>query len=275
MARGWRNHAATALRLRGCVQDYGGGAPHPLICIMHKSGALMPHRMQHTRPTMLAATHLQRRDARTDVTLLHPATLAVRAGDRIALSGPSGAGKSVLLRALALLDPLDGGHVTWHGQAIGPRAVPAYRCHVAYVRQRPALLPGTVEDNLHMPYRLHARRHSAGFDRDAAIALLAGAQRDASFLDKNAIDLSGGEAQIAALVRTLQTRPTVLLLDEPTAALDPASARAVEALLQHWFAQAPERHAWMWVTHDPAQAERIGSRHWRMVAGQLDTEPTR
>ena len=235
----------------------------------------MPYRTQHTRPTMLAATHLQRRDARTGVTLLQPATLAVRAGDRIALTGPSGAGKSVLLRALALLDPLEGGQVTWRGQAVGPRAVPTYRCRVAYVRQRPALLPGTVEDNLQMPYRLHARRHGAGFDRDAAIALLAGAQRDASFLDKNAIDLSGGEAQIAALVRTLQTGPTVLLLDEPTAALDPASARAVEALLQHWFAQAPEQHAWMWVTHDPAQAERISSRHWRMVAGQLDTEPAR
>ena len=256
MTRGWRNHEAAALRLRRRTDDYGGGPLPPLICIMHKCNALMPYRTQHTRPTMLAATHLQRRDARAGVTLLQSATLAVQAGDRIALTGPSGAGKSVLLRALALLDPLDDGQVTWHGQAIGPRAVPAYRCHVAYVRQRPALPPGTVEDNLRLPYQLHVR---------------VGAERDASFLDKNAADLSGGEVQIAALVRTLQTRPTVLLLDEPTAALDPASARAVEALLQHWFAQAPERHAWMWVTHDSAQAERIGRQHWKMVAGQLDT----
>jgi putative ABC transport system ATP-binding protein len=275
MTRGWRNHEATALRLRRRTDDYGGGPLPPLICIMHKCNALMPYRTQHTRPTMLAATHLQRRDARTGVTLLQSATLAVQAGDRIALTGPSGAGKSVLLRALALLDPLDDGQVTWHGQGIGPRAVPAYRCRVAYVRQRPALLPGTVEDNLRLPYQLHVRRQSTGFDRDAAIALLVGAERDASFLDKNAADLSGGEAQIAALVRTLQTRPTVLLLDEPTAALDPASAHAVEALLQHWFAQAPERHAWMWVTHDSAQAERIGRQHWKMVAGQLDTGPER
>lgn len=224
---------------------------------------------------MLAATQLQRRDARTGVTLLQPATLAVHAGDRIALTGPSGSGKSVLLRALALLDPHDGGQVTWHGQAISGRAVPAYRCHVAYVRQRPALLPGTVEENLRVPYQLHVRRHSAGLDRDTAIALLARAERDAGFLDKNAADLSGGEAQIAALVRTLQTEPTVLLLDEPTAALDPASASAVEALLQHWFAQAPERHAWVWVTHDPAQAVRIGHQQWRVEAGHLATEPPR
>ncbi len=275
MACGWRNDAARAWRLGPRVDDYGGGAPRRLICIMHKSGTLMPYRSQHTRPDMLAATHLQRRDARSGVTLLQPATLVVRAGDRIALTGPSGGGKSVLLRALALLDPLDGGQVTWQGEAIHLSAVPAYRCHVAYVRQRPALLPGTVEDNLLMPYQLRARRHSAAFDRDAAIALLAGAERDASFLEKNAGDLSGGEAQIAALVRTLQTRPTVLLLDEPTAALDPASARAVESLLQHWFAQAPDRHAWIWVTHDPAQAGRIGHQQWRMAAGHLDTETAR
>lgn len=224
---------------------------------------------------MLIATNLRRRDARTGTTLLLPTTFSVRPGDRIALTGPSGAGKSVLLRALALLDPLDDGHVTWHGETVTAHAIPTYRCQVAYVRQRPALLPGTVEDNLRLPFQLRARHRSAGFDRSTALALLAGAQRDASFLDKPAADLSGGEAQIAALVRTLQTSPTLLLLDEPTAALDPASARAIEALLQHWFAQAPDRHAWMWITHDPAQAARIGHRHWRVEAGRLSTEPTR
>ena len=224
---------------------------------------------------MLVATDLLRRDAHSGATLLHPATLAVRPGDRIALTGPSGAGKSVLLRALALLDPLDGGHVTWRGEQMTPHAIPAYRCQVAYVRQRPALLPGTVEDNLRLPYQLRARRHGAAFNRDTALALLAGADRSAVFLDKSAADLSGGEAQIAALVRTLQTEPTVLLLDEPTAALDPASAGAIEALLQHWFAQAPERHAWVWITHDPAQAARIGQQHWCVEAGHLQTEASR
>ncbi|MHA6890937.1 ABC transporter ATP-binding protein [Ralstonia pseudosolanacearum] len=221
---------------------------------------------------MLTATAIQRRDAQTGAPLLHPASLAVHPGDRIALTGPSGAGKSVLLRALALLDPLDDGRVTWRGETVSAAGVPAFRCEVAYVRQRPALLPGSVEDNLQWPYHLHARRTGPGFDRDAAIALLARADRDARFLDKRATDLSGGEAQIAALVRTLQTGPAILLLDEPTAALDPASARAIEAMLLHWFAQAPERRAWVWITHDPAQATRIAHRYWRVAAGCLDTQ---
>ena len=224
---------------------------------------------------MLTATDLHRRDARTGATLLHPTSLAVRPGERIALTGPSGAGKSVLLRALALLDPVDDGHVTWRGETIAARAVPAYRCQVAYVRQRPALLPGTVEDNLRLPYQLHARLGRTSFDRDATISMLTRAERDASFLDKTATDLSGGEAQIAALVRTLQTDPAVLLLDEPPAALDPASAHAIETLLQHWFAQAPDRRAWVWITHDPEQAARIGQQHWRMEAGRLRTGVTR
>ncbi|WP_199030040.1 ATP-binding cassette domain-containing protein [Ralstonia sp. ASV6] len=224
---------------------------------------------------MLTAIDLHRRDMRTGATLLHPTSLTVRTGERIALTGPSGAGKSVLLRALALLDPVDDGHVTWRGERIAARAVPAYRCQVAYVRQRPALLPGTVEDNLRLPYQLHARQGHASFDREAAVTMLARAERDASFLDKTATDLSGGEAQIAALVRTLQTGPAVLLLDEPTAALDPASARAIEALLLHWFAQAPDQRAWVWITHDPEQAARIGRQHWRMEAGRLNTGATR
>lgn len=224
---------------------------------------------------MLVATDLLRCDARSGATLLHPTSLDVRPGNRIALTGPSGAGKTVLLRALALLDPLNGGRLTWHGNTIPAPAIPAYRCQVAYVRQRPALLPGTVEDNLRLPYQLRSRRRSPGFNRDAALALLAGAERDAAFLDKNASDLSGGEAQIAALVRTLQTEPTLLLLDEPTSALDPDSAHAVEALLQHWFSQATDRHAWVWITHDPAQAARIGQQHWRVEAGRLHTEAAR
>jgi putative ABC transport system ATP-binding protein len=98
------------------------------------------------------------------------------------------------------------------------------------------------------------------------LALAAGRAPD--FLDKLASDLSGGEAQIAALVRVLQLAPDVLLLDEPTASLDPASARSIEALVSAWFDADAER-ACIWVSHDLEQARRVATRHLTMNAGVL------
>ncbi|WP_435574561.1 ATP-binding cassette domain-containing protein [Burkholderia cenocepacia] len=102
-----------------------------------------------------------------------------------------------------------------------------------------------------------------------AEALAAQAGRGADFLDKRASDLSGGEAQITALLRVLQLDPDVLLLDEPTSALDPESARAIEALVGAWFDAAPDARAYMWISHDPAQAARIGTMRLVMQAGVL------
>ena len=124
---------------------------------------------------------------------------------------------------MAMLDPLDAGSIRWQGRAVAGEAVPGYRKQVIYLHQRPALLDGSVEDNLRHPFTLKAHRDRR-FDRSGSIDLLARLGRDRSFLDKASRDLSGGEAQIVGLVRALQLDPAVLLLDEPTASLDPATA---------------------------------------------------
>jgi putative ABC transport system ATP-binding protein len=217
---------------------------------------------------MLIATHgVTRRDATRNVLLLHPTDFALEEGQRAAITGPSGSGKSVFLRTLALLDACDDGYVTWRGERIARAEIPAYRRRVAYIAQRPAMLDGTVEDNLRYPYTLKTYRDAA-FDRDAAARLAQAAGRGTDFLDKFASDLSGGEAQIAALVRVLQLAPDVLLLDEPTASLDPASARSIEALVSAWFDADPKR-ACIWVSHDHEQAQRVATRHLTMLAGVL------
>ncbi|WGS48223.1 ATP-binding cassette domain-containing protein [Paraburkholderia sp. D15] len=218
---------------------------------------------------LVLADGIVRRDKPGGQTLLQPTRFELHAGQRVAVTGPSGSGKSVFLRALALLDPLDAGRILWHGKPIERSAIPRYRRHVAYLRQRPALLDGSVEDNLRYPFELRAYR-DVRFDRERAARLAVQAGRGADFLDKRASELSGGEAQITALIRVLQLAPEVLLLDEPTASLDPESSHAIEGLVRAWFDAEPGRHASMWVSHDPAQAARMSERRLTMRAGVLD-----
>ena len=173
----------------------------------------------------IEAAGIGRRDRKSGGWLIRDVSVSVDFGDRLGVLGPSGAGKTVLLRAMALLDPLDEGSIRWHGRAVRGEAVPGYRKQVIYLHQRPALLDGTVEDNLRHPFTLGAHRDRA-FDAGRAEDLLARLGRERGFLAKSSRDLSGGEAQLVGLVRALQLDPAVLLLDEPTASLDPADDRA-------------------------------------------------
>ncbi|RQS64927.1 ATP-binding cassette domain-containing protein [Burkholderia sp. Bp8963] len=221
---------------------------------------------------LIDARGMTRRDASSGRILLAPTDFSLPAGARIAITGPSGSGKSMLLRALALLDPLDGGHVLWRGKPIRRSAIPRYRRSIAYVRQRPAQMDGTVESQLRYPYTLAVYRDLT-FDRARAEQFAARAGRGADFLDRRSSELSGGEAQIAALLRVLQLDPDVLLLDEPTSALDPESTRAIETLVGAWFDASPDARACMWISHDPAQAARISTSRMTMQAGVLSTAP--
>lgn len=216
----------------------------------------------------LIETHaLTRRDERRQTLLLQPTDFSLNRADRVSITGSSGSGKSVFLRALALLDAPTSGQVLWNGQPIANTEIPHYRSHISYLSQRPALIEGTVEDNLRFPFNLKTLRQRR-FDLAAVTTLLEHAGKTPSFLGKNAGDLSGGEAQVASLIRSLQLKPEVLLLDEPTAALDPTSSRDVEALINAWFA-ADNARAYIWVSHDLEQARRMSEIHLQMSAGVL------
>jgi putative ABC transport system ATP-binding protein len=220
-------------------------------------------------PAAVVVTGIGRRGPKSDQWLIRDVSFSVNLGQRLALLGPTGAGKTVLLRALALLDPLDAGSIAWQGRAVAGEATPAYRRQVIYLHQRPALLERTVEDNLRHPFSLRAHQERR-FDRSRVLELFEGLGRGAAFLESSSRDLSGGEAQIVALVRALQLDPAVLLLDEPTASLDKVTAQAVEGVLDRWFAAGDGRRALVWVSHDLDQAHRVTSERLTIRSGRLE-----
>ncbi len=184
--------------------------------------------------------------------------LGLDAGEQLAVVGATGSGKSLLLRCLASLDSPDEGTLRYAGRAYGAWDIPQLRSRVVYLHQRPALVEGSVDDILAAPFRLsaHSRRR---YDRSRAIRWLAQLERPESFLRKSTTDLSGGEQQIAALLRALCIEPSVLLLDEATAAMDAATTEGVESLIRHWVADDKAR-AVVWTSHDAVQVERIATR---------------
>lgn len=203
--------------------------------------------------------------------LLHDVSLTVCRGKRLAIVGPTGSGKTLLLRSLALLDPNDEGEILWLGQPIRAHAVPEFRRQVSYLHQRPALIEGTVEDNLRLPFAFGVHAHES-FDRDRVLSMLETVARSTDFLSRSWRDLSGGEAQIVALVRVLQLDPTVLLLDEPTASLDTATANNIEQLIARWHNQMDVQRATVWVTHDREQSTRVATHVLQMNSGRLAGE---
>jgi putative ABC transport system ATP-binding protein len=222
-----------------------------------------------TSVPLLEAAHVARHEGPNNTALLGDVSLAVRAGDRLGLAGPTGAGKTVLLRALARLDPVSEGEILWQGSAVHGGHVPAFRTKVMYLHQRPVLVEGSVEHNLRLPFSLREHRNQQ-FDRGRIVDWLQNLGRDESFLTKNNQDLSGGESQLSGLLRALELDPQVLLLDEPTAALDAHATELVEKLLSKWFALRPRERAYVWVSHDTEQTERMCDNVFRMKSGRLE-----
>ncbi len=192
--------------------------------------------------------------------VLHRVTLAVPAEGVTALVGPSGAGKSSLLRCLVRLDEPRAGRILVDGSDVRTQDPCALRRRLGLVAQAPAMLPGSVRENL--AYGLPAPA-----TEDELVVALGRAGLPVAFLERDARGLSGGEAMRVAIARALTRGPEALLLDEPTAALDDATAAGVADQLA---AVAAEGVTVLIVSHDEALARRLASWAARLRDGRLE-----
>ena len=202
----------------------------------------------------------------TATVALQPTDCEVHDCARIAVVGPSGSGKSTLLHLLGGLDDPSVGTVQW--PAIGPRS--ALRPGpVGMVFQGPSLLPPlTVLENVALPAVLAGTPDREARD-EARLALETLGLSELA--DKLPEEISGGQAQRAAVARALVGEPRLLLADEPTGQLDHASATVLIATL---LATAARTGAALVVaTHDPAVAGQLHER-WEVHSGRLDTGAT-
>jgi putative ABC transport system ATP-binding protein len=175
-----------------------------------------------------------------------------------AIVGPSGAGKSTLLRLCNRLEVPNQGVVRFRGEDVAALDPIALRRRVGMVFQQPTPFPGTVLENLQVAEPTVSRR--------AAVLALRRVELEASFLDRDSGELSGGEAQRMCLARTLVTRPEVVLMDEPTSSVDPATRTALEELGSGLAAMDVTV---IWVTHDLAQMRRVASHVVVVIGGRI------
>jgi phosphate-transporting ATPase len=182
---------------------------------------------------------------------LQPVSFELGRGECMAVRGPSGAGKSLLLRAIADLDP-NSGRVLLDGQHRQVIAAPLWRRRVGYLPAEPGWWADRVGE------------HFADWRAALPLAGRLGLPEEAG--EWPVARISTGERIRLGLVRALMAGPEVLLLDEPTAALDATSVTAVEALIAERVACGL---AVLWVTHDEAQAARVAKRCLMVMAGQV------
>ena len=214
--------------------------------------------------SLIAVTGLNHRYG--EQAILENINLSVDRGEVLALIGPTGAGKTTLLRIIDLLEIPSAGEIYFDGKCI-PRSGKQrleIRRRMSFIHQKPHVFNLSVYDNVAcgLGWRGEERNRIAG--KVDHILEMVGLE---DYKDRNARTLSGGEAQRVALARSLVLEPEVLLLDEPTANLDPVSTAKIEQLISY---VARQRNTTMiMATHDMSQGQQLADRIGVLLDGRL------
>ncbi len=201
-----------------------------------------------------------------EATILHPTSLSLGRGQRVALIGPSGSGKSTLIRTVLGLVVADAGRVLFDGIEVGPETARAVRRRCGYVISDGGLFPHlTAGGNVTLVARRLAWKTARIEERVDSLLTLVRLERD--LLTRYPDQLSGGQRQRVGIMRALMLDPEVLLFDEPFTALDPM----VRAELQDDLLAIVTRLAKtvLLVTHDLAEAALLCERLALLHDGRL------
>ena len=198
--------------------------------------------------------------------LLRGLSVSFAPGAWTAVLGPSGSGKTTLLRLLNRLVEPTTGSVRWNGRPLPDYDVRALRREVGLVVQQPRLGQGSARTSLDLPHKLGAI--DAATARERLPRACAVAQLDTRLLDRDLASLSGGERQRVALARTLMLAPRALLLDEPTAALDRGTARALLDALESL--RVEQGMTLVAATHRDEELSQFAATRVTLVAGSVE-----
>jgi tungstate transport system ATP-binding protein len=196
--------------------------------------------------------------------VLHVDSLEIRWGEIFGIVGPSGSGKSTLLRLLDFLEPPTAGQIHFQGHSVnGAGPIPlTIRRQVTTVFQKPVLLNTTVYGNVAYGVKIRGEKEVEG-KVEGALARVGLME----FAKAPVRTLSGGEAQRVALARAIVVEPQVLLLDEPTANLDPYNVGLIEGIVADLNRR--KDMTIVLVTHNVFQAKRLAHRVALLLEGRI------
>ncbi|MCO7175375.1 ATP-binding cassette domain-containing protein [Sporolactobacillus kofuensis] len=199
---------------------------------------------------------------RDDKAIIEDLDLGVESGDFISIVGPSGSGKSTLLKLCCDLISPTKGDILFHNQSVDTYIPTDLRKKISYCLQTPYLFGDKVIENIEFPFAIRNEAH----DQQRVEDLFSAFQMTTDFLQKDVKNLSGGEKQRIALIRSLLFQPEILLLDEVTSALDVANTQIVEDVIVKLNNAGTTL---LWITHNPEQSRRYANKLLTIDSGKV------
>ena len=188
-----------------------------------------------------------------DKIILKNILVSIEKDDFISIVGPSGSGKSTFLKLCSHLISPTNGNIIFKGKNFTDYSPTELRKSIAYCFQTPYLFGDTVMENINFPFFIR----NVKIDHQKVNDLFPMFHMTTDYLNKNTKNLSGGEKQRIALIRSLLFKPEILLLDEITSALDVENAKTVENVIA---SLNNEGITILWITHNLEQSRRYANK---------------